>query len=99
MNILRQEKAARLLDLMGSGVGVREAARRVGCDKNTATRYRKIWIKQELQKAYDFLWDGDCERCDEITLRLPKSDVEAMLDAFLEDQVGTSKKSHWYSWE
>lgn len=48
-----------------------------------------------LQRAYDLLWDGDCMGCDALTEFLPGTDVEAMLDAWSQDQFETPR-SPWY---
>lgn len=96
MNVLPPEKIAALFALFGRGVGVRAAAREVGCNRGTSMRYRQRWIDQELQRAYDVLWEGDGEGCDAITAKLPDKQVKAMLDAWLDDQCDHEPKSKWH---
>lgn len=49
-----------------------------------------------LQRAYDLLWEGNCEACDAITEFLPSRDVEEMLAAWLHDHTGGKPTSRWY---
>lgn len=96
MNIIPPEEREALVRLFDAGVGTLAAARKVGCNKNTASRYRRKWIEAELQRAYDVLWEGEAEACDEITARLPEKDVLEMLNDWLNDQCGQEPKSKWY---
>lgn len=96
MNVLPPAKASALHAAFSRGVGVRAAAREVGCNRSTAAAYRRKWIDAELQRAYDVLWDGDGDGCDAITAKLPAKDVTTMLDAWLDDQCGHEPKSKWY---
>ena len=96
MNSLKERKRQLLLDLLSRGVGAREAARLAGVNRETATRYRRKWIDDELQRAYDLLCDGDGEACDAITAKLPDKEVRGMLDNWLKDQCGNGPKSRWY---
>jgi len=96
MNVLTPEKITALRALFERGIGVRAAAREIGCNRGTAARYRHAWIEAELQRAYDLLWDGDGEACDAITAKLPDKDVIAMLDAWSDDQDGKEPKSKWH---
>jgi hypothetical protein len=97
MNVLPPKKIADLHELFASGVGVRQAARTLNVNRGTVARYRRCWVEAELQRAYDLLWDGDCEGCDEITAKLPTKDVSAMLDAWMDDQdPKNTVKSKWH---
>lgn len=93
VNHLRHETVERLFAAFTSGKGVRGAAREVGCNRETAAKYRRAWIKAKLQEAYDLLWEGDGDGCDAITALLPEAEVKAMLDAWLDDQFGQLPRS------
>lgn len=97
MNVMPPEKKAALLASFSRGIGVRASAREIGCNRGTATKYRRQWVQAELQRAYDVLWEGDGEACDAITARLPEKDVRAMLDCWLDDYSDTKgPKSKWH---
>lgn len=52
-----------------------------------------------LQRAYDLLWDGECEACDALTEFLPSDDVTKMLDVWLDDvdpNTPEERRSSWY---
>lgn len=88
MNTLAPVKAKHLYRLFSYGHGLRESARLAGVNRKTARRYRDNWLRyrQQLQHAYDVLWEGDGDGCDAITADLPEQMVVAMLDAWLDDQ-------------
>lgn len=52
-------------------------------------------VDRELQRAYDFMWVGEPDKCDEVTAHLPEKEVQAMLNAWLDDQ-DDGAKSKWY---
>jgi hypothetical protein len=85
MNELGPIRTNALFVLFDEGLGVRAAARELGISKDTSTKYREKWIKENLQRAYDLLWDGDCEGCDKITAKLPEDRVIAMLNCWSQD--------------
>lgn len=87
MNTLDPKKAKHLYALFGYGHGIRESSRLAGVNRGTSARHHIKWlaIRQELQRAYDALWDGDAETCDAINAPLPEPAVHAMLDAWLDD--------------
>lgn len=52
-----------------------------------------------LQRAYDLIWDGECEACDALTEFLPSEDVGKMLDAYIDDvdpNTPEERRSDWY---
>jgi len=49
-----------------------------------------------LQRAYDMLWDGNCDGCDALLEFLPSGDARKMLDAWSDDQVTDDPSSKWY---
>lgn len=99
MNVLNPKKAARLYWLFSYGRGIRESARLAGVHRDTATRYRREWLRfrPQLQRAYDVLWEGDGEGCDAITAPLPDQMVIAMLDAWQDDQMEQQPLSGWHA--
>lgn len=99
MNKLDQKRATRLHCRFAYGDGLRAAARYAECDRKTARRYHAefLRLRPTLQTAYDALWDGDGERCDEINAPLPDHAAIAMLDCWLDDQFEEAK-SGWHSW-
>lgn len=101
MNVLDPKKVRRLYALFSYGHGVRESARLAGVNRNTATRYRREFdrVRPELQRAYDALWDHDCETCDAINALLPEPAVMAMLGAWSDDQDGLMPRSKFYDGE
>lgn len=94
MNRLPAEKIAQLNAMFCDGKGVRVAARTAGVHRDTAMRYRRAWIEAELQRAYDCIWEHDCEGCDAITARLPGKPVREMLDAWLDDDFNYGKPGY-----
>lgn len=96
MNFLPLEKVGRLNSLFDEGVGVRASAREVRCNRNTASRYYRFWVRLTLQRAYDLLWEGDCEGCDKLTAKVPAAQAKEMLDAWLDDQFDAEPISKWY---
>lgn len=98
MNKLRNEAVEKLYAAFAAGKGVRAAAREIGCDRETAARYRHAWIEIKLQEAYDLLCENDGDGCDAITALLPYAPVKEMLDAWLDDMDNRSgfPKSRWY---
>lgn len=97
MNNLPPDRARKVYAAFAAGLGNRVIARRCGVDRKTAVRYRRAWlaIRGDLQRAYDALWEGDAETCDAINAALPEPAVEAMLDAWLDDQFD-DEKSGWH---
>ena len=59
---------------------------------------RSVIVTTMLQRAYDLLWEGNCQGCDAITDFLPKRMVRRMLDTWCEDQFedDPAKRSSWY---
>jgi uncharacterized protein VirK/YbjX len=95
---LPPEKVRELHGQFLAGLGIRAAARAVGVHRDTAMRYRRAWVHERLQAAYDELWNGNDEACDAICATLPTKDVRAMLDEWLDDQFRESddERSGWY---
>src|SRR5690349_20626452 len=87
MDLLSPSRLRELYSLFSFGHGVRSAARASGIARDTCMRYRRQWLelRPTLQQAYDEMWEGNCERCDEITAPLPEPAVIAMLDAWSND--------------
>lgn len=86
MNVIRPDQISTLEKLFEQYVSIRGAAREVGVNRKTSSRYYELWIEKELQRAYDFMCDGECEKCDEVTAPLPEKRVTEMLNAWLDDQ-------------
>jgi hypothetical protein len=59
---------------------------------------RKTALKDAmLQRSYDLLWDGDARGCDALIEFLPSDEVEAMLNAWTNDQIEPdTAKSKWH---
>lgn len=96
-HVLPPEKVDAIRAAFRLGLSCNAIAGAVGCNRKTAMAYRRQFIDAELQRAYDFLWDGYAEECDEITAKLPDKDVKAMLDAWLDDYSDdTQPKSKWH---
>lgn len=96
-HVLSSEKVASIRACLDRGLSASAVAREIGCNKKTALDYRRQWIEQELQRAYDVLWDGDGEGCDAITAKLPDKEVRAMLDAWMDDYCDDkTPKSKWH---
>lgn len=49
-----------------------------------------------MQRAYDLLWDGNCDGCDAILEFLPSKDAEIVLSAFGNDQDGKQPSSRFH---
>lgn len=49
-----------------------------------------------LQQAYDHMWDGNCMAVDALTDFLPSLDVEAMFEAWENDDLGKEPKSKFW---
>lgn len=96
MHVISRAKSNHLRILWRMGCGVRKAARLAHVHRDTAMRHRRAWIREQLQLAYDLLWDRDGQGCDAITAMLPDKDVMAMLDAWEDDQMGDTPKSEWH---
>ena len=96
MNTLKPDKAREVYRLLAYGHGIRESARLAGVNRNTVQRYKNEWLRhrQQLQRAYDALWEGDGEGCDAITANLPDQMVIAMLDTWLDDQFDQPKSGY-----
>lgn len=82
--------------LFEASVGVREASRTARVHRDTAMRYRRKWLERQLQQAYDYMWDHECDKCDAVTWFLPRKDVNAMFDDWESDQHGKVPKSKWH---
>lgn len=95
-HVLPPEKIDAIREALLLGMSCNAIAAAVGCNRKTVMAYRRQWIEDELQRAYDVLWEGDGEACDAITAKLPDKDVKAMLDAWLDDQCGDAPKSKWH---
>lgn len=96
-HVLPLEKVDAIRAALRLGMTCNSIAGAVGCNRKTVMAYRRQIIDAELQRAYDVLWDGDGEACDEITANLPTKDVKAMLDCWLDDQdPKNTAKSKWY---
>lgn len=85
-HVLPAEKIAAIQECVARGMSVNATAKEVGCNRKTVMTYRRQWIDQELQRAYDLLWDSDGDACDAVTANLPDKNVRRMLDAWLDDQ-------------
>ena len=80
--------------------------KRIAAQRNLFTFLPVVPIVEQLkdamlQRAYDLLWEGRAEECDAILEFLPSRDVEAMLDAWTNDQDDTTpaeRYSRWYRW-
>jgi hypothetical protein len=61
-------------------------------------KLRQKLIDAMLQRAYDFMWDHQCEACDALTEWLPSDQVAAMFDAWWNDSFAKDDepKSGWY---
>lgn len=100
MNILKPDKVLHVYRMLSFGHGVRETARITGVNRGTVLRYRRAWeaVLPQLQDAYNFLMDGECERYDALIATLPDLPVRAMADAWLDDVDGRNDgpKSNFY---
>jgi hypothetical protein len=87
MNVLDPKKERELYRLFAFGHGIRESAKLAGVNRGTASRYHKAWLRVRfrLQQAYDAMWEHDCTLCDEITASLPDEAVNAMFEAWWND--------------
>jgi hypothetical protein len=98
VHVLPPEKVKELRQQFEARKGVRAAARAVGVHRDTAMRYRRAWVNERLQAAYDEMWDNaNPEACDAICATLPAKAVTAMLDEWMEDQFRDKDQcSRWY---
>lgn len=97
MNRLNNNKRRELFRLFGEGLGVRAAARRVGCHRDTAMRVRRSWNRARLQMAYDAMYEGNCDLCDRMVEDLPDDQVQSMFDNWMDDvDEGVTTKSIWF---
>lgn len=48
-----------------------------------------------MQRAYDMLWDGNCDGCDAILEFLPSKDADIVLNAYGDDQDGKQPPSRF----
>lgn len=49
-----------------------------------------------MQRAYDLLWDGNCDGCDAILEFLPSKDADVVLNAYSHDQDGGKPPSRFH---
>ncbi len=49
-----------------------------------------------LQRAYDLMCDGQAEAADALCEFLPVDESDAMMNAWLDDQMDDGPKSKWY---
>lgn len=49
-----------------------------------------------MQRAYDLIWDGDCQGADALLEFLPSDDATKVLDAWERDQMGSLPFSEWF---
>lgn len=95
--MISKAKIRRLYVMFEAGYRITKSANEVGINRKTSRRYYRLWIDEQLQKAYDALWDGDDKLCDAVNFYLPDTSVREMLDAWLDDQTEDNQpKSKWH---